>query len=98
LNSLGVTGSGTFSVDGLDQDAVADLQAGLEEGRDELAELAASTATSVGLFGTREEMAGKYDSRNLGAQKGIFGLPSSEAWYGGWLRDAAGNPPTGDHR
>ena len=40
-------------------------------------------------------MAGAYDRRNVGAKKGLYGLPPAIAWYGGWLVDAVGNPITG---
>ena len=40
-------------------------------------------------------MAGRYDNRNVGAKKGLYGLPPAIAWYGGWLVDAAGNPISG---
>ena len=40
-------------------------------------------------------MAGAYDSRNVGAKKGLYGLPPAIAWYGGWLVDSAGNRITG---
>jgi hypothetical protein len=75
----------------------ANTRAGLEEGIAELAAAAASSASSTGLFGTHAEMAGKYLNRNLGAMKGIYGLPTSEAWYGGWLLDSAGDHPVGAH-
>ena len=97
LATLGVDGSGTFVLEGLEPDALADLQAGLDDGVAALAAAAASSTTSIGLFGTHAEMAGKYLNRNLGAMKGIYGLPTSEAWYGGWLLDAAGNHPIGAH-
>ena len=97
LASLGVDGAGTFSLDEFEPDALADLQAGLDDGAAELVAAASSSASSIGLFGTHAEMAGKYVNRNLGAMKGIYGLPASEAWYGGWLLDAAGNRPVGAH-
>ena len=36
-------------------------------------------------------MAGAYDNRNVGAKKGLYGLPPAIAWYGGWLVDSAGD-------
>ena len=97
LAAFGVDGSGSFNIDELEPEALADLQAGLDDGVAALAEAAQSSASSIGLFGTHTEMAGKYLNRNLGAMKGIYGLPSAEAWYGGWLLDAAGEHPVGAH-
>lgn len=93
LAEIGLTGEGTFDPAGRE----AELLAGLADGAATLTEHAERTTTSVGLFGLRAEMAGRYDQRNLGAMKGIFGLPTSEAWYGGWLVDSAGEHPVGAH-
>jgi hypothetical protein len=95
LAALGIDGSGTFSLTDLDPEARADLQAGLEDGVAALAERAGTTASSFGLFGDRQQMSGKYIERAMGAMKGLYGLPPSEAWYGGWLLDAHGERPTG---
>ncbi len=95
LATLGVNGQGSFSVDDQDADTLADLRAGLDAGTADLAARAQQTASSLGLFGTREQMAGRYEERDMGAMKGIYGLPASEAWYGGWLLDAEGERPTG---
>jgi hypothetical protein len=80
LALLGVDGSGTFSTDGVDPQTLAEIQAGIDDGIADIADAAARSTTSIGLFGTREEMAGKYVNRGLGAFKGIYGLPLSEAW------------------
>lgn len=92
---IGLDGSGTFRSGTLDDARRDALAAGLADGITRLDEHAAHTATSVGLFGTREEMAGEYDRRNVGAKKGLYGLPPAIAWYGGWLVDADGNHITG---
>jgi hypothetical protein len=91
LASVGLDGSGTFRTSGLAPDAREDFEQGLADGIAHLDDIAAHTASSTGLFGTREEMAGAYDNRNVGAKKGLYGLPPAIAWYGGWLVDSAGN-------
>jgi hypothetical protein len=91
LASIGLDGRGTFHTSELAPDARADLEQGLADGIAHLDETAEHTASSTGLFGTREEMAGAYDNRNVGAKKGLYGLPPAIAWYGGWLVDSAGN-------
>jgi hypothetical protein len=92
---IGVDGTGAFRTDALDATTRDALMQGLTEGIARREERASRTATSIGLFGTREEMAGAYDQRNVGAMKGLYGLPPAIAWYGGWLVDADGAPITG---
>lgn len=96
LAALGIDGTGAFSLATLNSAELADLQAGLDDGIAELAARADKTASSFGLFGTADEMAGRYLDRDMGAMKGLYGLPASEAWYGGWLVDANGDRPTGE--
>lgn len=95
MASIGLDGTGRFHSASLDAAEREALQQGLDDGIAHLDEVAASTASSTGLFGTREEMAGAYDNRNVGAKKGLYGLPPAIAWYGGWLVDSEGNRITG---
>jgi len=95
LASIGIDGRGTFRTSDLDADGLGAFEQGLADGISDLDDVAARTASSTGLFGTREEMAGAYDDRNVGAKKGLYGLPPAIAWYGGWLVDSAGDHITG---
>lgn len=95
MASIGLDGTGRFSSGSLSDEDRSAFEAGLADGIAHLTEVASTTASSTGLFGTREEMSGRYDSRNVGAMKGLYGLPPAIAWYGGWLVDSAGNRITG---
>lgn len=95
MASIGLDGTGRFATGDLDDADREHLQHGLDDGIAHLDEVAASTASSTGLFGTREDMAGAYDNRNVGAKKGLYGLPPAIAWYGGWLVDSDGQHITG---
>jgi hypothetical protein len=95
LASVGLDGTGTFRTDELDPATREAFIQGLADGKAHLDGVAAAASTSTGMFGTREEMAGAYDRRNVGAKKGLYGLPPAIAWYGGWLVDAAGNRISG---
>jgi hypothetical protein len=95
IASIGIDGRGRFRTSELDADSRAAFEQGLLDGIAHLEDVAARTASSTGLFGTRDEMAGAYDNRNVGAKKGLYGLPPAIAWYGGWLVDSAGNHITG---
>lgn len=96
LASAGLDGTGRFDSSSLSGEQRAAFEQGLADGIAHLDEVASHTANSTGLFGTRDEMAGHYDSRNIGAKKGLYGLPPAIAWYGGWLVDSAGDRITGD--
>ncbi|MFK4835597.1 DUF1254 domain-containing protein [Microbacterium sp. ZW T2_14] len=95
LASVGLDGRGTFRTSDLDADDRAAFDQGLADGIAHLDDVASRASSSTGMFGTRGEMAGAYDSRNVGAKKGLYGLPPAIAWYGGWLVDSAGNRITG---
>ena len=95
LASIGIDGRGSFRTSELDADDRRAFEQGLADGIAHLEDVAAHTASSTGLFGTRDEMAGAYDRRNVGAKKGLYGLPPAIAWYGGWLVDSAGDRITG---
>ncbi|MGC5225352.1 DUF1214 domain-containing protein [Micromonospora sp. DT81.3] len=94
MASVGI-GGGTFRSADLSEKDRAAFEGGLTDGIAHLEDVAARASSSTGLFGTREEMAGAYDNRNVGAKKGLYGLPAAIAWYGGWLVDSAGNHITG---
>ncbi|MFF3260922.1 DUF1254 domain-containing protein [Streptomyces sp. NPDC002932] len=93
LAALGVDGSGTFDPAGLEPQVRAALEEGVIEGRERLEDAKADATTSSGLFGTRAELGEDYLARGIGADKGLYGLPPAEAWYGGWVVDDQGNRP-----
>jgi hypothetical protein len=95
MAAAGLDGSGTFDTNALSAEDRDAFQAGLADGIAHLDDVASHAASSTWMFGTRQEMAGLYDSRNVGAKKGLYGLPPAIAWYGGWLVDSAGNRITG---
>lgn len=95
MATVGLDGTGRFASPALDEGTASAFAAGLQDSQRSLDEQAEHMTTSIGIFGTREEMAGRYDARNQGAKKGLYGLPPAEAWYGGWVVDAEGNHPVG---
>lgn len=76
----------------LPKDVVAAVQSGADEARKALDADAMKLTTSVGLFGTPQEMAGKYRARALGALAGIYGNSPEEAVYPSYLTDPSGQP------
>jgi len=93
LAALGVDGRGCFEPQALAPDVRAALEQGISYGRQQLEDAKARATRSTGFFGTREELGDDYLSRGVGADKGLYGLPPEEAWYGGWVVDSEGNRP-----
>ncbi|WP_405017999.1 DUF1254 domain-containing protein [Kitasatospora sp. NBC_00070] len=92
LAELGI-GSGDFEPATLTAELRESIAQGIADGRAELERAAAGTVGNTGLFGTRAELAENFLNRAVGAYKGLYGLPSAEAWYGGWVADGEGNRP-----
>ncbi|MFK0193669.1 DUF1254 domain-containing protein [Kitasatospora sp. NPDC090308] len=93
LAALGVDGSGTFEPAALSPEVRAAMEAGIADGRGQLAAVLDSATDSSSFFGTREQVGEDYLTRSVAADKGLYGLPAAEAWYGGWVADSAGNRP-----
>ncbi|MFZ3495995.1 DUF1254 domain-containing protein [Streptomyces sp. 5.8] len=93
LASLGVDGSGTFDPAALDPVVRSGIEQGIARARALLEEAKKDAADSTGWFGTRAEHGADYLTRAVGVDKGLYGLPSAEAWYAGWLQDDRGNRP-----
>ncbi|MGX1274383.1 DUF1214 domain-containing protein [Streptomyces phaeoluteigriseus] len=93
LAVLGVDGAGTFEPSRLDPQVRTAMEEGIAEGRKRLADVLDSATESSSLFGTLEQLGDDYLIRSVAADKGLYGLPAAEAWYGGWVRDDEGNRP-----
>jgi len=69
---------------------------GAADGKKALEERALATSSSLGLFGSREELGSDLNmKRAVGAVVGIYGNSPTEAVYEGWSKDTAGQPLLG---
>lgn len=93
LASLGIDGGSTFEPASLTPEIRTAMEQGIADGRALLEERKAGSTTSAGFFGTRDQLGDDYLARGVGADKGLYGLPPQEAWYGGWVVDSEGNRP-----
>ncbi|MFD0279886.1 DUF1254 domain-containing protein [Kitasatospora sp. NPDC127111] len=93
LTDLGIDGRGEFEPAALPIGVRAEIERGIADGRAELDRAAADTTGSSGIFGTREQVGTAYLKQAIGAMKGLYGLPETEAWYTGWETDSEGNRP-----
>ena len=66
---------------------LAAIDQGVTEAKSEMAQVAKTTLSSNGLFGSREFLGDNYMTRAMGAEKGLYGNSLEEAWYGGFVGD-----------
>ncbi|MGO7727668.1 DUF1254 domain-containing protein [Rhizobium johnstonii] len=65
------------------------IDMGVADAQAEMAEVAKTTLSSNGLFGSRTFLKDDYMTRAMGAEKGLFGNSIDEAWYGGFVGDGS---------
>ena len=93
----------TFPPEGVSAEWVNALNEGSEDGMKTIVETAEKTPTSLGIFGTREELLGDdggqnngdepgYLNRAMGAFMGIYGNSDAEAVYPVYLQDSEEQP------
>jgi hypothetical protein len=75
---------------------LAAIDAGVTAGLAAIADKAAHTTSSIGLFGSREQLGDDYLTRAVAAQMGIYGQIAAEAVYGGSRLDADGRQLEGN--
>ena len=74
---------------------LAAIEAGAKQGLADIDAKAATTTSSLGLFGSREQLGSDYLTRAVAAQMGIYGQVAEEAVYGGTRLDADGEQLVG---
>jgi hypothetical protein len=85
-----VKAGGVWPPPGMPDSAIAAIKSGGHDAKKQLDQDVLNLTTSVGLFGTPEQMAGKYKQRALGALGGIYGNTAEEAVYPSYQRDSLG--------
>jgi hypothetical protein len=89
---IGMKANAPWPPTGMPADIASAIQAAAEEAHKSLDQDAMKLTSSVGLFGTPQEMAGKYRQRALGALAGIYGNSPEEAVYPSYVTDPSGQP------
>lgn len=87
---IGIAPGAPWPPPNCDEDLLQAIAHGQEEGMQEVAVRAAAATSSLGFFGTREELAGKYLERAAGAMMGLYGNSAEEALYPAYQADANG--------
>jgi len=87
FKTIGVEPGAVFPPEGVSQEWLNAIATGFEEGINKIDRVAAEVTSSVGLFGTREELNNNYLNRAVGARLGIYGNSVAEAIYPGYQLD-----------
>jgi hypothetical protein len=96
LRGIGVGAGRAWRPEDVPPDVLAAIGAGAEQGLADIREKASQTTSSLGLFGSREQLGNDYLTRAVAAQMGIYGQVAEEAVYGGSRLDANGEQLVGD--
>ena len=94
FEEIGVAPNAVWPPPDMAPELISAIKAEQQEAQKALDKDALKLTTSVGLFGTPQQMAGKYKERALGALAGIYGNTAEEAIYPSYLADASGKLPT----
>jgi len=89
---IGVKANAPWPASNMPNGVVKAVKEGGHEAQQGLDQDLLKLKSSIGLFGTPAEMAGKYRERALGALGGIYGNSAEEAIYPAYLTDASGHP------
>jgi hypothetical protein len=95
---IGIGAGRPWDPDMVPAGTLAAIEAGVQDGLSGIAGKAARTTSSLGLFGSRDDLGQDYLTRAVAAQMGIYGQVAQEAVYGGSRLDADGQPLTGDRQ
>lgn len=92
LAAAGIDGGKPWPPAGASAATLADIAAGSAAGRKDVETSLSRVTSSAGLFGTPEEMQGKYIERAVGAMGGIYGNSLEETLYPSYTADEQGLP------
>lgn len=92
FGTIGLVPGAAWPPNDMEPEVVAKIREAATSGLKDLQAGTLKIKTSAGLFGTPEEMKGKYRERALGALAGIYGNSVEEALYPTYLTDATGAP------
>jgi hypothetical protein len=96
LTGIGVGAGRPWRREDVPPDVLAAIDAGVKHGLADIEEKASHTTSSIGIFGSREQLGDDYLTRAVAAQMGIYGQIAEEAVYGGSRMDANGEQLVGD--
>src|SRR3954447_21956982 len=93
---IGIGAGRPWRLEDVPPDVLAAIEAGAKQGLADIEDKASHTTSSIGIFGSREQLGDDYLTRAVAAQMGIYGQVAEEAVYGGSRLDADGEQLVGD--
>lgn len=96
LAGIGIGAGRSWRPEDVPPDVLAAIEDGAKQGLADIDAQAAHTTSSIGIFGSREQLGDDYLTRAVAAQMGIYGQIAEEAVYGGSRLDANGEQLVGD--
>jgi hypothetical protein len=85
FETIGIGPGADWDATKVDPTLLAAIDQGVADGSSTIAEKAAHTLSSNGLFGSRDFLKSDYLTRDVAAAKGLYGNSLEEAWYGGYV-------------
>lgn len=95
---IGIRAGRAWQPENAPADVLDAIQAGVTKGLAKIDHQVSHTTSSIGLFGSREQLADDYLTRAVAANMGIYGQVAQEAIYGGSRLDANGDQLLGGQR
>jgi hypothetical protein len=96
LAAIGIGAGRPWHPEDVPPDVLAAIDDGVKQGLADIDEQVSHTTSSIGIFGSREQLGDDYLTRAVAAQMGIYGQVAEEAVYGGSRLDAEGDQLVGD--
>jgi hypothetical protein len=96
LAGIGIGAGRPWQPENVPAEVLTAIGAGVEHGLKDIEERVSHTTSSIGLFGSRQQLADDYLTRAVAANMGIYGQVAEEAVYGGSRLDANGDQLMGD--
>ena len=90
LAGIGIGAGRRWAPEAIPADVLAAIELGVKQGLADVDEKASHTTSSLGIFGSREQLGTDYLTRAVAAQMGIYGQIAEEAVYGGSRLDGRG--------
>jgi hypothetical protein len=88
LAGIGIVPGRAWRPEDAPADVLTAIETGVKHGLADIDAQASHTTSSLGIFGSREQLGDDYLTRAVAAQMGIYGQVSQEAVYGGSRLDA----------
>ena len=92
LAKIGIVAGRAWRPEDVPPDVLAAIEDGAKQGLADIDAQASHTTSSIGIFGSREQLGDDYLTRAVAAQMGIYGQVAEEAVYGGSRLDSQRRP------